>query len=132
MFCVCFFSCQSQGCFSFMKGWFREVVAPNLNYLGFNSLYRAGLGVSPRTHTHTYTNTYTFIFTVDLQQCKQSMQTCVSKCVCVYVSGTVTCMMRTLFFMTTELSVQFSCLFTDAALLMYSFGSEGSSLTMTT
>lgn len=119
-----FFSRQSQVCISFMKGRFREAVALNLNYPCDNSLYSERVSVSPeRTHAD-----------LSLQWAAGStaVQTKYCACVCACVSGSVTCMMRTLFCHTTELSLWSGNLFTVAAMLMYLYGLQGSFLTMTT
>lgn len=117
--CVFFFF-QSQGCFSFMRGRFREAVVLVWT-IRVITASRMNESVCLLKHTHTQK----FIFTVG-GWLYSSVNTVKYTSVYVFVADRVTCMMRTLFFYTTAL--WFSYLFTDSVMLMYLCGSQGSFL----
>lgn len=89
-----------------------------LNYPCDNSLYNERVSVSTQTRTQMYLSSGRLA----PLQCKYSFQ------VCIVLWQSVTCMTKTLYFYTIELSLWFRPLFTDSVMLMDLFGSQGSFL----
>ena len=88
--CVFFLSLsQSQGCFSFMRGRFREAVVLVWT-IPVITASRMNESVCLLKHTHTHTQTYLYSGRMAQQQCKYSTVKYISVCVCMFVAGSVT------------------------------------------